>query len=187
MSVKNQYHSFLYSSKLGSNGNLSINTVRDMRCLVHHTVITSVIRHWSYRPKWIVPFSKNQKCFNYNARYNYRAPFSDKPPSSFSILPLANFHEPYILWLVATWGLFMVIVICRFHLHCDATSRRTSSLQWKIRVLTWENIKMLQYKPRLYAPLYKAPSLIGQVPYGWDITVPSVIFDKIDQKTSFIW
>ena len=49
-------------------------------------------------------------------------------------------------------------VLCRFYLYCNAGL--ASSLQKKIRFLSWGNIKFFNYKPHPYAPLYNVPSLI---------------------------
>ena len=50
---------------------------------------TSPIRHRPYRG--IAPFSKNKKCFD------YKAPFSYKAPSGFSILPHSNLMHLNVL------------------------------------------------------------------------------------------
>ena len=49
-------------------------------------------------------------------------------------------------------------VLCRFYLHCNA--RLAIAFSEKLAFMSWGNIKCFNYKPCLYAPLYKAPSHI---------------------------
>ena len=54
----------------------------------------------------------------------------------------------------SVWGplMFMNDVLCRFYLHCNA--RVASSVQWKIRVLSWKNVKNASIVSPAYMPRY---------------------------------